>query len=348
MGRRTNYDNRGAQPNNNRNTNQGVFGRLQQQPVNQQGGWGNGQRSSHAGDSRPGQQRDNNRFGAFNQPEQDRVPQNNRGGQRNPRQEPHNVDWRTVVRDDLKNERPKWPFSCYAHQRDGSNDLIGDYSFEEVRWEEMQAIRAGRSVASVVSNFNVASKALDQQWQTLSRVSRPPSMGGPLIEPPRNSFSAPSPFQPATPFGQVVGAFGSHPAAAQFTPSPAFGGPFQSSPAEAMPSAGPFTGAPAGTASPFGAQSAFGTPQPQAGPFQSLAQPQPVSVHFSGQQQGQQAQSTQGGSPFLATGQGVQACSVLPTMEQNGDAGSSPLNPWLAPAFERGKIPETPPPREVC
>lgn len=78
--------------------------------------------------------------------------------------------------------------------------------------------------------------------QTLSRVSRPPSMGGPPIEPPRNSFSAPSPFQPATPFGQVVGAFGSHPAAAQFTPSPAFGGPFQSSPAEAMPSAGPFTG----------------------------------------------------------------------------------------------------------
>lgn len=36
---------------------------------------------------------------------------------------------------------------------------------EQVRWEEMQVIKAGRSVASVVSNFNVASKALDQQWQ---------------------------------------------------------------------------------------------------------------------------------------------------------------------------------------
>lgn len=351
MGRRTNYDNREVQANNNRNTNQGVFGRLQQQPVSQQGGWGSGQRSSNAGNVRPGQQRDSNRFGAFNQPEQDRGPQNNRGGQRNPRQQPHNADWRAVVRDDLKNERPNWPFSCYAHQRDGSNDLTGDYSFEEVRWEEIQAIKAGVSIASAVSNFNVASKALDQQWQTLSRVSRPPSMGGPPIEPPRNSFSAPSPFQPATPFGQVVGAFGSHPAAAHFTPSP--GGLFQSSPAEAMPSAGPFTGALAGTASPFGAQSVFGTPQPQAGPFQSQAQPQPLHVNFSGQQQGQQAQSflqSQGGSPFLTTGQGALASSPLPAMETNGndDAESNPLNPWLATAFERGKIPELPPPREVC
>lgn len=67
-------------------------------------------------------------------------------------------------------------------------------------------------------------------------------MGGPPIEPPVNSFSGPAPFQPATPFGQVVGAFGSRPSAAAMTPSPAFGIPFQRSPAEAMPTAGPFGG----------------------------------------------------------------------------------------------------------
>ena len=121
------------------------------------------------------------------------------------------MDWRAVVRDDLRNERPTWPFSCYAHQRSGQNDLTGDYSFEEVgtpvrqeyyatmsdhllfyvcvllllllcarepewavmmltyaeqvRWAEMQAVRAGRSAASIVADFNVAKKALEQQWQ---------------------------------------------------------------------------------------------------------------------------------------------------------------------------------------
>ncbi|KAK9917907.1 hypothetical protein WJX75_009426 [Coccomyxa subellipsoidea] len=249
MGRRPNYDNRGFQQNNNRNTNQGVFGRLQQQqqqqqqqPANQQGGWGTGYRTSNAGNLRPGQQRDNNRFGALSQAAEDQEVHNNRGSQRNTRQQPQQGDWRAVVRDDLKNERPAWPFSCYAHQRSSQNDLIGDYSFEEVRWAEMQAVRSGRPGASVVADFNVARKALDQQWQAVSRASRPPSLGGPPIEPPANSFSAPQPFQPATPFGQMVGAFGSHPAAALSTPSPAVGAPFQRSPAEAMPSAGPFPG----------------------------------------------------------------------------------------------------------
>ncbi len=32
----------------------------------------------------------------------------------------------------MKNERPPWPFSCYAHKRDAPSDLLGDFSFEEV------------------------------------------------------------------------------------------------------------------------------------------------------------------------------------------------------------------------
>lgn len=53
-------------------------------------------------------------------------------GQRANRQQPQNVDWQAVARDDMKNERPKWPFTCYSHIRDGNNDLTGDFSFEEV------------------------------------------------------------------------------------------------------------------------------------------------------------------------------------------------------------------------
>ena len=44
------------------------------------------------------------------------------------------ADWRAVVREDVKTEQqqPPWPFTCYAHQRGGPNDMAGDFSYEEV------------------------------------------------------------------------------------------------------------------------------------------------------------------------------------------------------------------------
>ena len=38
------------------------------------------------------------------------------------------------MRDDMKTEQqqPPWPFTCYAHQRGGPNDMAGDFSYEEV------------------------------------------------------------------------------------------------------------------------------------------------------------------------------------------------------------------------
>ena len=38
------------------------------------------------------------------------------------------------MRDDVKNEQaqPPWPFTCYAHQRDKANDMVGDFQYEEV------------------------------------------------------------------------------------------------------------------------------------------------------------------------------------------------------------------------
>lgn len=49
-----------------------------------------------------------------------------------------------------------------------SSKNIGLLYNEQVRWAEMAAAQGGRSVASLVADFNVASKALDQQWQALS------------------------------------------------------------------------------------------------------------------------------------------------------------------------------------
>lgn len=37
------------------------------------------------------------------------------------------------MRDDVKTEQqqPPWPFTCYAHQRGGPNDMAGDFSYDE-------------------------------------------------------------------------------------------------------------------------------------------------------------------------------------------------------------------------
>ncbi len=46
--------------------------------------------------------------------------------------------WRDVVRSDDAGERPPWRLTCYAHERSGDNDLVGDTSFEELRWSQVQ------------------------------------------------------------------------------------------------------------------------------------------------------------------------------------------------------------------
>ncbi len=36
-------------------------------------------------------------------------------------------------------ERRPWPFSAYSHERAGANDLLGDFSYEEVHWLPLHA-----------------------------------------------------------------------------------------------------------------------------------------------------------------------------------------------------------------
>ena len=105
------------------------------------------------------------------------------------------------MRDDMKNERPGWPFSSYGHKREAPCDLIGDFSFEEVsadmepckatglsyyigrmhdevlsslnsanafvqvRWTEMEAVRRGKPPAALLADFKVAMRSNEQQWQ---------------------------------------------------------------------------------------------------------------------------------------------------------------------------------------
>ena len=72
---------------------------------------------------------------AMHRQQQQQQQQGNRGRGAAASQPTH---WRDVVRSDDAGERPPWRLTCYAHERSGDNDLIGDTSFEELRWSQVQ------------------------------------------------------------------------------------------------------------------------------------------------------------------------------------------------------------------
>ncbi|CAK0739490.1 hypothetical protein CVIRNUC_001170 [Coccomyxa viridis] len=387
MGRRSNYDNRGFQQSQAGNNQQGgVFGRLQQQPGQshqedaQQGSWGQGYR----GNQRQ-QGRGQDRFGAFNQDQDDRwnatEPSQGTGGQRtNPRQQA--ADWRAIMREDLKTEKPPWPFTCYAHQRSEANDVVGDFQYEEVRWYQMEAAKSGKSVASLMADFNASHKAEEQRFQMLLRMNQPPSLSRTPPEEPPNPFVAQqNPFQPSTPFGQTVGAFGRNPAA--MPPMPAFGNGFAPSPAQSMPTAGPSSGSSTGfgrqhqdtlgqqgptvfgqrTAPQQSSRPVFGSGHQRLNTFQTGQTPfdRPnntrsafgnstsgaAGASFGSQQQQQSGIFNNTGS--VSAGPSAAAGGLFQKDEQareTSHGGSD--DPWLAQQFQRGYIPEQPPPPEVC
>ena len=59
--------------------------------------------------------------------------------------------WRETVQFDDENERPPWRLTSYAHERGEPSDLHGDTSFEELRWQQLQAARSGTPAAQVSS-----------------------------------------------------------------------------------------------------------------------------------------------------------------------------------------------------
>jgi hypothetical protein len=69
------------------------------------------------------------------------------------------------MRHDAQTEQPNWPFTCYAHNRDGPNDLEGDVSFEELRWAQQQAVADGANPATLTAPFSEAIHHRQQQIQ---------------------------------------------------------------------------------------------------------------------------------------------------------------------------------------
>lgn len=92
--------------------------------------------------------------------------------------------WREVVQFDEQNERPAWQLTCYGHEREAENDLTGDSSFEELRWQQRQAAAAGATSAQVgpgkiyvghveaIGTTSLHSAAQPLWWDKLTGISK--------------------------------------------------------------------------------------------------------------------------------------------------------------------------------
>lgn len=92
------------------------------------------------------------------------------------------TDWRETIKLDRSvSERPSWLLTCYGHEREGANDVTGDISPEELRWANMISLRNGATRHNLKIELEGMQRARVEQFQALTRASRPPSLGGPPV-----------------------------------------------------------------------------------------------------------------------------------------------------------------------
>lgn len=65
---------------------------------------------------------------------------------------------------DVKKTVPDILF-CYLQGERGCNDLEGDYSFEELRWAQVQAATNSASPQTLLQDFQAAKYAQSQQFE---------------------------------------------------------------------------------------------------------------------------------------------------------------------------------------
>lgn len=272
-----------------------------------------------------------------------------------------------------------WPFSCYAHEREGQNDITGDISPEEVRWLNMQAAKKGATGRELQAEFKVAERAKIEQFQALTRAHQAPSKGGPQLSPALPTISGTDessvsvsgaafghlqqPFGSATSMvGQAPAGGHAHLAGAGFGAqhvSPAFGTPQQPLPTFGESGFGRGFG---GTPSAFGTQHAsagfgsspFGLPSSSPPVHQqqsmSLSAPRvssPAASMFGAPAIFGGAAMSLGSTQLAPTIPSSQPQPISPSHIQNEDSCAN-YSAWQQPAFEKGKIPEEPPPPQYC
>ena len=243
-------------------------------------------------------------------------------------------DWRSVVRHDSSTERPRWPLSCYAHERNRACDFEGDVSFEEARWLRLSDDEV----------FGQGARAQSSAFSALGRRDLPPSYGGaalrPVVpQPPDYSralggggmgaggggMGAGGGGMGAAGGGAGFGAFGAAAAAPLFQQQQTL--PFGAAAAAAPPAT---PGAPPAT--PFGQTvAAFGAFGPPAGGIGSSSSSTATAAGFgSGIQLGAKPAAA------IAFGGGGGAAGAAPPFGAPAAAPAAPFGSPAAPAFGGG------------
>lgn len=86
------------------------------------------------------------------------------------------MGWRKAVEEDLLGPWQMWPLSCYAHTATNpgpvKNDVEGaEMSMEELRWQDLQALRAGQSGQALQQAFQAAATQQKQLYQVCSAAA---------------------------------------------------------------------------------------------------------------------------------------------------------------------------------
>eukprot|EP00891_Asterochloris_glomerata_P001541 jgi/Astpho2/1541/Aster-05413 len=235
---------------------------------------------------------------------------------------------------------------------------MGDTSPEEVRWADLRELRSGQAGRQQLESRWQAARALkEKQFKALlASREQPSAMGAPILE-AQNPYTGqqPAPSGPLGPPPQQPLSFGAQPGAG-FGSQPGghrritFGQAEQSghqAPPNPFEQAWGFEQQPAPQGNPFGQQQhvqPFGQPlnifPATPSSFMTPAQQRPV---FGGGV----AAALQSPEPghFAATSGRER---VVFGRGQQQQRGLRQQDPWAAPNFEYQKIPEVPPPPEVC
>lgn len=88
-----------------------------------------------------------------------------------------------IIAEDLENEKPLWKLTCYAHNRYGPCDIIGDISCEELRALAYDEAKSGKSLQFIVERErNLLSSKLAEFQKLLQKPYTVSSVATPGIQ----------------------------------------------------------------------------------------------------------------------------------------------------------------------
>ncbi|KAJ4843540.1 hypothetical protein Tsubulata_007956 [Turnera subulata] len=98
---------------------------------------------------------------------------------------------KSVITEDFQRERPNWRLTCYGHLKNGPCDILGDISYEELRFAAYEDSKRGLSLQSIVERERNLLNSKLMEFENL--------LGNPYKARSNSNLAAHGPFPVATP-----------------------------------------------------------------------------------------------------------------------------------------------------